>query len=88
MVDEVWSDELGRLQAVYPHLAEMLGHLPALEAPRVYSGPVAEAVTRIVIGQMLSGTASATIYERVRLARERAVVSRSWWKFEGGVISG
>lgn len=78
MVDEVRSDERERLQAVYPHLAELLMQLPRLEAPQVYSGPVAEAVTRIVIGQMLSGSASATIYERVRTARDRAGLAGSW----------
>ncbi len=78
MVDEVRLDERRRLQAVYPHLAEILRHLPALKTPQVYSGPVAEAVTRIVIGQMLSGTASAKIYGRVRSARDRAGLVGSW----------
>lgn len=78
MVDEVGSDERGRLHAAYPHLSEMLMRLPRIEAPQVFCGPVAEAVTRIVVGQMLSGTASATIYERVRSARDRAGLAGSW----------
>lgn len=52
--------------------------MPPLEVLRPQTLPIAEAVTKIVIGQMLSRTAADTIYSRVIKARSRHRVKGSW----------
>ena len=52
-----------------------IGVLPRLRRSR---HPVPEAVVAVVIGQMLSGPAAETIYERVKVAAHRRELEGSW----------
>lgn len=62
----------------YPELADLIdqvGLIPQLQADEV---PVAEAITRIVVGQMLSRSAARSIYARVEAMRDAAGAEGSW----------
>lgn len=66
------------LRAAYPllcRLLEQVGPLPALVAQPL---PVAEAVTKIVVGQMLSRAAADTIYDRLVAFRHRNGLQGCW----------
>ena len=69
---------LSLLRTTYPHLDSFFERLGALSVPEGRDEPVAEAVTRIVIGQMLSGAAASTIYARVKLAARDTGLTGSW----------
>lgn len=66
------------LHTAYPQISgylEALETLPSLE-PR--SIPVAEALTKIVVGQMLSRKAAESIYQRLVVARDRLGLQGCW----------
>lgn len=56
---------------VYPELGSLLNQLEPLAALRCIDMDVPEAITRIVIGQMLSAKAAAAIRARVYASAER-----------------
>jgi DNA-3-methyladenine glycosylase II len=65
---------LGQFPA-FDRLLDHIGPLPELRRSRK---SVPEAVVRIVIGQMLSGQAAATIYRRVTAEARRRRLEGSW----------
>ena len=72
------TQPLAHLWKAYPHLSDLFVATGPITLPRVDAAPVAEAVTRIVVGQMLSGAAAKTIYRRLIQARDAAGLSGSW----------
>ena len=66
------------LSFIYPELSELLDNVPILEPLEPQPLPVAEAVTKIVVGQMLSRVAAESIYSRILEARISAGVEGSW----------
>lgn len=75
-----------QLKAVYPTLGELLAQVPTLPDLEQQRMPVAEAVTKIVIGQMLSRAAADTIYERIAAARKHQGLEGSWQLSEAELL--
>lgn len=71
-------NQLQHLKTTYPHLSHLLNEVPPLQAIRAQHIPIPEAVTKIVIGQMLSRTAADTIYSRVMDSCNRHKFAGSW----------
>ena len=66
------------LESCYPTLSPLfheVGQLPRLAEVKI---PVAESITQITIGQMLSGSAAKTIYGRVLAASKALGLDGSW----------
>ena len=66
------------LQERYPSLAPLIDELGTLRKLRRQETPVPEAVVRVTIGQMLSGKAARSIYDKVRSEAERRKLAGSW----------
>ncbi len=66
------------LTSAYPELISTFNVLDPIELPNNQSIPVAEAITRIIIGQMLSRNAAQSIYNRVEKKREEKKLKGSW----------
>ena len=58
------------LRKVYPQLAHIFDAIGIVTLPSPSSASVADAVTRHIVGQMLSSAAAATIYNRLILKSE------------------
>lgn len=69
---------LAHLCKAYPQMRDLFAAAGPLRLPRAEATPVAEAIARIVVGQMLSGTAATTIYRRITQARDAAGLAGSW----------
>lgn len=66
------------LKSAYPELAGLIDQVGTIPELRAVDLPVAEAITRIVTGQMLSRSAAHTIYSRVVTLRESQGLDGSW----------
>lgn len=53
------------LAVAYPQLSTLLQKVPTLELLKPQPTPIPEAVSRVVVGQMLSRTAADKIYDRL-----------------------
>lgn len=62
----------------YPDLSNLFQKVPPLEVLRPQQLPIAEAITKIVIGQMLSRVAADVIYSRLIKIRDRHRLEGSW----------
>ena len=77
---------LQHLTTAYPHLSSFLRKVPPLEALKPQSLPIAEAVTKIVVGQMLSRDAADSIYSRLTAVRTRRELEGSWKLSEADLL--
>ena len=68
----------GYLITQYPEMEEALGKIKPLSLPSKQKTNVAEAITQIVIGQMLSRHAAQTIYRRVEAERLNKNLTGTW----------
>jgi DNA-3-methyladenine glycosylase II len=66
------------LSDAYPALAPTFDALGSVELPHNKTILVAEAITRIVIGQMLSRQAAQSIYGRVEQKKKERGLEGSW----------
>ncbi len=62
----------------YPEHAELFAQLSPVPVLVSQSTPLPEAVVRVVTGQLLSGKAAETIYQRIVLATKRNGLIGSW----------
>ncbi|MBC6406313.1 MAG: hypothetical protein GDA41_11460 [Rhodospirillales bacterium] len=75
-----------RLRAAYPLLCGLLEQLSPLPELVPQPLPVAEAVTKIVVGQMLSRVAADTIYARLADLRDRRQLEGCWKLAEADLV--
>lgn len=75
------------LRAAYPHLSDLLKQVPPLQALKPQPLHIAEAVTKIVVGQMLSRAAADTIYSRLTAIRARRELEGSWKLSEADLLN-
>ncbi|MDP6263376.1 MAG: hypothetical protein QGI42_06710 [Rhodospirillales bacterium] len=75
------------LDKTYPVLREAFDVLGPVNLPPRDGVPIGEAVTRIVIGQMLSRDAALSIYRRVTAARDERGLAGSWQLDEETLVS-
>ncbi len=66
------------LAATYPEHSELFLSLKAVPKLKPRPMPLPEAVVRVITGQMLSGKAAMTIYNRVAAARDKRKLAGSW----------
>lgn len=74
------------LRTAYPHLSNLLEKVPPLQALTPQPLPIAEAVTKIVVGQMLSRAAADTIYSRLAALCARRGLEGTWMLSEADLI--
>jgi len=74
------------LRAAYPPLCGLLEQVSPLSDLIPQSLPVAEAVTKIVVGQMLSRAAADTIYARLAALRGRYGLEGCWQLAESDLL--
>ncbi len=75
------------LRTAYPPLCDLWEQvlpLPEITPPSI---PVAEAVTKIVVGQMLSRAAAETIYKRLTVLHDRHQLEGCWQLAETDLLS-
>ena len=75
------------LRTAYPRLSDLLERVSPLENLTPQPLPVAEAVTKIVVGQMLSRAAADTIYSRLAGIRARDELTGSWELPEAALLA-
>ncbi|OFE12754.1 hypothetical protein PHACT_06060 [Pseudohongiella acticola] len=79
--------QLQHLIGAYPQLSDLFQKLSPLEPLKPQSLPIAEAVTKIVVGQMLSRAAANTIYFRIQARCADHKLVGSWKLTEADLIS-
>lgn len=75
------------LRAAYPPLCDLLEQVSPLPTLVAQPLPVAEAVTKIVVGQMLSRAAADTIFSRLVDLRDRHQLEGCWQLAEADLFS-
>ena len=66
------------LITVYPQMSDLLHKVPPLETLKPQPLSIAEAVTKIVVGQMLSRAAANTVYARLTATYARRELEGGW----------
>lgn len=66
------------LADTYPEHAHLFAQLSPIPTLVAHSMPLPEAVVRVVTGQLLSGKAAETIYQRIVRATQRNGLTGSW----------
>ncbi|WP_114416162.1 DNA-3-methyladenine glycosylase family protein [Marinospirillum perlucidum] len=74
------------LLAAYPRLSNLLQKVPAFEALEPQAIPIPEAITKIVVGQMLSRTAADAIYHRLTQKRTACQQEGAWQLSEADLL--
>ena len=63
---------------VYPHAEHVFTHAAAIPKLKPRQVPLAEAVVRVVVGQMLSGQVADAIYERLQTVAAKRGYAGTW----------